>query len=138
MLVKKQQNTFESLQTLKIAQPHKFCLIHINKTKNNTHCVISPMFGKQKTLWSISGGHIIKGSLNSRRKTRYVQRMVFKATIEKIFGLGMQYLVIHCRGAIPSKRQILKTFSDYFTIVLIKDLTNIPHNGSKPPNKRRV
>ena len=138
MLVKKQQNKLESLQTLKTTQAHKFCLMHINKTKNNTHCVISPMFGKQKTLWSISGGHIVKGPLNSRRKTRYAQRMVFKATIEKIFGLGMQYLVIHCRGTIPSKRQILKTFSDYFTIVLIKDLTNIPHNGSKPPNKRRV
>jgi ribosomal protein S11 len=138
MLIKKQQNNIESLQTLKIAQPQKFCLLHINKTKNNTHCVVSPMFGKQKTLWSISGGHIVKGRLNSRRKTRYVQRMVYKATIEKIFGLGMQYLVIHCKGTIPSKRYILKTFGDFFTIVLIKDLTNIPHNGSKPRNIRRI
>lgn len=138
MLIKKQQNKIEFLQVLKTAQPHKFCLIHINKTKNNTHCVISSMFGKQKTLWSISGGHIIRGRLNSRRKTRYAQRMVYRAAIEKIFGLGMQYLVIHCKGTIPSKRYILKTFSDYFTIVLIKDLTNIPHNGSKPRNKRRI
>ena len=80
----------------------------------------------------------LKGRLNSRRKTRYIQRMVYKATIEKIFGLGMQYLVIHCKGTIPSKRYILKTFGDYFTIVLIKDLTNISHNGSKPQNKRRI
>ena len=138
MLKKKQQNKIEFLQALKTAQPHKFCLIHINKTKNNTHCVISSMFGKQKTLWSISGGCMVKGRLNSRRKTRYIQRMVYKATIEKIFGLGMQYLVIHCKGTIPSKRYILKTFGDYFTIVLIKDLTNISHNGSKPQNKRRI
>ena len=37
---------------------------------NNTHCVISSMFGKQKTLWSISGGCMVKGRLTSRRKTR--------------------------------------------------------------------
>lgn len=138
MLIKKQKNKIESLQTLKIAQPHKFCLIHINKTKNNTHCVISSIFGKQKTLWSISGGRVVKGRLNSRRKTRYIQRLVYKATIEKVFGLGMQYLIIHCKGTIPSKWYTLKAFSDYFTILLIKDFTNISHNGSKPPNKRRI
>jgi len=138
MLIKKEQKKIDSLQTLKVAQPHKFCLININKTKNNTHCVISSMFGKQNTLWSISGGHTIQNRLNSRRKTRYAQRMIYKATIEKIFGLGMRYLIIHCKGTIPSKRYILKVFSDYFTVILIKDLTNIPHNGSKPPNKRKI
>lgn len=138
--MKKQRKNPQSLGQLKTIQPNKnkFCLVHINKTKNNIHCVISSMFGKQKTLWSISGGRIGSTRLNSRRKTRYVQRMVYKAIIEKMFGLGLQYLILHCQGTIPSKRYILKTFSDYFTVILMKDLTNIAHNGSKPPSKRRI
>lgn len=138
MFTKKQQNNKESLQRLKRIQPHKFCLVHINKTKNNIHCAISSIFGKQKTLWSVSGGQVGSARLNSRRKTRYVQRIVYKATIEKMFGLGLQYVILQCKGTIPSKRYFFKIFNEFFTILLVKDLTNVAHNGTKPRNKRRI
>lgn len=139
MLTKKQQYSINSLKELKTLQPSQFCLIHVNKTKNNLHCVISTLFGQKKTLWSISGGRISGGiRSNSRRKTRYTQRMVYNAVVEKIFGLGLRYLVLHCKGTIPSKRFILKTFSQHFTVLLLKDSTSVAHNGTKPRTKRRL
>ena len=127
----------EWIDSLKQARPEKFCLVHIQKTKNNTHCVISNLFGIQKTLWSTCGG-IHSNKVKGRRKTRYVQRMVYKSAIEKILALGLEYLVIHCKGTIVSKRYILKTFNQYFTIVLFKDLTCISHNGCRPSKMRRI
>lgn len=139
MLTKKQQYSINSLKHLKDLQASQFCLIHINKTKNNLHCVISTLFGQKKTLWSISGGCVsgTTGS-NSRRKTRYTQRAVFNAVIEKGFGLGLRYLVLHCKGAIASKRFIFKMFNQHFTVLLLKDCTGVAHNGTKPPAKRRL
>ena len=125
------------IDSLKQARPEKFCLVHIQKTKNNTHCVISNLFGRVKTLWSTNGG-IHSNKVKGRRKTRYVQRMVYKSAVEKILALGLEYLVIHCKGTIVSKRYILKTFNQYFTIVLFKDFTSIAHNGCRPSKMRRI
>nr|YP_010216419.1 ribosomal protein S11 [Ulva intestinalis]UBR43440.1 ribosomal protein S11 [Ulva intestinalis] len=139
MLTKKQQYSINSLKQLKDLQPSQFCLIHVNKTKNNLHCVISTLFGQKKTLWSISGGRMSRSvSSNSRRKTRYTQRMVYNAVIEKIFGLGLNYLVLHCKGTISSKRFILNLFNQHFTVVLLKHCNSVAHNGTKPPAKRRL
>ena len=139
MLTKKQQYSINSLKQLKDLQPSQFCLIHVNKTKNNLHCVISTLFGQKKTLWSISGGRMSgSASSNSRRKTRYTQRMVYNAVIEKIFGLGLNYLVLHCKGTISSKRFILNLFNQHFTVVLLKHCTSVAHNRTKPPAKRRL
>ena len=131
----KKQQIILWINSLKKAQPEKFCLVHINKTKNNTHCIISNLFGRQKTLWSTSGG-TQDNKVNGRRKTRYIQRMVAKSAIEKLLGLGLNFLVLHCKGTIISKRYILKTFSEHFTIILFKDLTSIPHNGCRPSKMR--
>ena len=139
MVTKKQQYSINSLKQLKDLQASQFCVIHINKTKNNLHCVISTLFGQKKTLWSISGGRVsATTSSNSRRKTRYTQRAVFNAVIERAFGLGLRYLVLHCKGTIASKRFIFKMFNQHFTVLLLKDCTSIPHNGTKPPAKRRL
>ena len=120
------------------ASPEEFCLINFKKTKNNTYCVISGLFGQQKTLWSICGGQISPGSTNGRRKTRYTQRMVIKKAIEKLLGLGFKYLVIHVTGPMISKRFIFKNFYKRFKIVLLKDLTGVPHNGCRAPSVRRI
>lgn len=128
-----------AIKFLKNTQPAKFCLLHINKTKNNTHCVVSNLFGKQKTLWAISGGQIKSGhKANGRRKTRYVQRMVYASAIAKILALGFDYLVIHCKGMIASKHYIFKAFSSSLKIILLKDLTGVAHNGCRPAKMRRV
>lgn len=124
-------------ETFKIAQPDKFCLVTINKTKNNTHGIISNLFGSSKTLWSTSGG-VYTNKINGRRKTRFVQRAVYTNIIRKLFALGLQFLIIHCKGSFINKRFIFKTFSKNLKVILIKDVTGIPHNGCRPPKVRRV
>jgi ribosomal protein S11 len=64
--------------------------------------------------------------------------MVYSAAIEKMLGLGFQYLVLHFKGTTPSKRHILKAFSEYFTIILFVDHTSVMHNGCRPRKMRRV
>lgn len=124
---------------LKTLEPAKFCLVIINKTKNNSHCVLTNLFGKQKTLWSISGGQIKNGhKANGRRKTRYVQRMIYNSACAKILGLGFSYLVIHVKGTFVSKHYIFKTFSENLKIILLKDNSSVAHNGCRPSKKRRV
>jgi ribosomal protein S11 len=122
---------------LKTTQPEKFCQVVINKTKNNTHCIVNSLFGPSKTLWSTSGG-VYCNKINGRRKTRYVQRMVYKNIIDKILALGLQFLIIHCKGTFISKRFIFKTFSKNLKVLLIKDITGTAHNGCRPPKIRRV
>lgn len=124
---------------LKTLEPAKFCLVSLNKTKNNSHCVLTNLFGKQKTYWSISGGQIKNGhKANGRRKTRYVQRILFNSACAKILGLGFEYCVIHIKGTFVSKHYIFKTFSENLKIILLKDNSSVAHNGCRPSKKRRV
>jgi small subunit ribosomal protein S11 len=116
--------------------PNMFCLISINRTKNNTHSTISNLFGKNKTLWSISAGQLkLPGG---RRKTRLSQRMVFRSCLEKALSFGYRYAVIHCKGTRGSKVRIFRFFGDSLSVLLIKDTTGAAHNGCRPPKMRRV
>lgn len=80
------------------------------------------------------GGSRAKG----RRKSRFCQRMVFRAASEKLLGFGFKNLLIHCVGPQISKRYILKNFFRRFTIVLIKDFSRVAHNGCRPRSVRRL
>jgi small subunit ribosomal protein S11 len=113
-----------------------FCLISINRTKNNTHAIISNLFGENKTKWSISAGQFkLPGG---RRKTRLSQRMVYKSCLEKALSFGYKFTVIHCRGTRGSKARIFRFFGDSLSVLLIKDTTGAAHNGCRPPKVRRV
>nr|YP_025771.1 ribosomal protein S11 [Tupiella akineta]AAQ18730.1 ribosomal protein S11 [Tupiella akineta] len=113
-----------------------FCLISINRTKNNTHAIISNLFGENKTKWSISAGQFkLPGG---RRKTRLSQRMVYKSCLEKALSFGYKFTVIHCRGTRGSKVRIFRFFGDSLSVLLIKDTTGAAHNGCRPPKVRRV
>jgi ribosomal protein S11 len=121
------------------AVPGQFSLIHYRKTKNNSFCTISNLFGQQKTLWSISSGQIPKKSTTQNcRKTRYSQNMMLKRVVAKLLSLGRKYLVIHCDSKTTSKRYLFKNFKKNFRILLLKDLTGIPHNGCRAPAARRL
>ena len=87
--------------------PDCFCLIHITRTKNNTHTVISNLFGIEKTKIILSAGLLSSGSKSKGgRKTKFSQRLVYKTTIEKALGLGYKFAVIHCKGDRGSKTRI--------------------------------
>lgn len=118
--------------------PSSFCLVYIKRTKNNTLCSVSNLFGRQRTWWNIRGGQINPGGAKGRRKTRYSQRMIFKTAVEKLLGFGFKHLVIQVKGGTVSKRYIFKHFMKRFKIVMFKDLTGIAHNGCRPPKARRV
>lgn len=113
-----------------------FCLINIRRTKNNTHALISSLFGKNKTKWSISAGCFkLPGG---RRKTRFAQRTVYKSCLEKALSYGYKYAIIHCKGTRGSKVRTFQFFGNNLRILMIKDTTGSIHNGCRPPKQRRV
>lgn len=128
-----------SLSSQSSQSPDCFCLIHITRTKNNTHITISNLFGIEKTKWVISAGQLSSG-LKSKggRKTKFSQRLVYKTCIEKALGLGYKFAVIHCKGDRGSKTRIYRIFSDALTVLLLKDTTGLAHNGCRPPKMRRI
>lgn len=128
-------NSFKTTETSK--NPNLFCLISLKRTKNNTHALISNLFGEKKTLWSISAGLLkLPGG---RRKTKLSQRMVYKSCLEKALSFGYKYTVIHCRGTRGSKLPIFRFFgAPALSVLLIKDTTGTAHNGCRPPKMRRV
>ena len=117
-----------------------FGLVHIRKTKNNTHCSISRLFGNQRTLMTISGGQTpgLGSKSNGRRKSRYCQRMIFKAITEKLLGFGFKFLAIHSIGSSISKRYVFNNFYRKFRIILLKDIICLAHNGCRPPSARKL
>jgi ribosomal protein S11 len=114
--------------------PSRFGLVYINKTKRNTHCSISNLFGRQATKWSIRGGQIT----GSGRKTRYTLRNVLQATVKKLLALGFDRLVLQVKGFMLNKQNIYKTFYRRFKIVLFKFNPGIAHNGCRAPKVRRL
>ena len=122
-----------------LANADEFCRVHFKKTKNNCYVVICQLFGGQRTLWTMHGGMIAPSAkTNGRRKTRFTQRMIFKLACEKLYALGLKYLVLHCSGTTLSKRYVFKNFYKRFKIVLLKDVSSNAHNGCRGPSVRRV
>lgn len=95
-----------------ITQKDKFCLVTVTRTKINTHINISNLFGNRYTLWTISGGQV-KGILGRRsiKKTRYAQRIMYKATSEKLLGLGFRYFVLQLIGTLKASRYIVRALT---------------------------
>jgi ribosomal protein S11 len=116
--------------------PSRFGLVHIKKTKRNTHCSVSNLFGRQATVWSIRAGQIP----GSRRKTRYSLRNVLQALVKKLLALGFDRLVLQIKGWLLARRFIYKTFCKRksFKIILFKYNPAIAHNGCRAPKVRRL
>jgi len=118
--------------------PSRFGLIFINKTKRNTHCSMSNLFGSQATRWSIRGGQMA----GRKRKTRYSLRNVLQATVKKLLALGFDHLVLQVKGFMLGRQFIYKTFykrhRNIFKIILFKYNPSIAHNGCRAPKVRRL
>ena len=117
--------------------PEEFCLVSFKKTKNNAHLNLSRPFGDRRSLVTFSAGRGSLAPANGRRKTRWSQRLLFQRAFEKLVALGFTYLIFHVSGPTVSKRYLYKHYGRRFKLVLVKDITGVPHNGCRPPSLRR-
>jgi len=108
---------------------------HVNATFNNTIITITDAFGNT-IAWSSSGANGFKGS---RKSTPYAAQIAAEVAGKKAQEHGMRTVEVLVKGPGTGRESALRALSAVgFTITSIKDITPIPHNGCRPPKRRRV
>ena len=110
-------------------------IAHVNATFNNT--IINITDAKGNTLsWASSG---VKGFKGSRKSTPYAAQIAASDAGEKAKYHGVKNLDIYIKGPGAGRESALRALQAVgFTITSIRDVTPLPHNGCRPPKRRRV
>ena len=109
--------------------------IHIQASFNNTIVTVTDNQGNA-IAWSSTGMHGFKGS---RKSTPFAARVVAEDAIRKAMDNGVRSLDVYVKGPGTGRESALRALQARgFKIITIKDTTPMPHNGSRPPKKRRV
>ncbi|MDR2794461.1 MAG: 30S ribosomal protein S11 [Holosporaceae bacterium] len=110
-------------------------VVHINATFNNTTITITDINGNA-IAWSSAGSLGFKGS---RKSTPYAAQMAADKAAAKAIEHGMKNVDVEILGPGSGRESALRTFQSLGLIVgAIRDVTPIPHNGCRPPKRRRV
>ena len=108
---------------------------HVNATFNNTLITISDLQGNA-IAWSSAGSLGFKGS---RKSPPYAAQMAAEAAGKKAAEHGMKTLEVEVKGPGSGRESALRALQVVgFNITSIRDVTPIPHNGCRPPKRRRV
>ena len=110
-------------------------IAHVNATFNNTIITITDTKGNT-IAWSSAGAEGFKGS---RKSTPFAAQLAAENAGKKAKDNGVKTLEIEVRGPGSGRETALRALqSTGFIITSIKDVTPIPHNGCRPPKRRRV
>ena len=108
---------------------------HVNASFNNTMITITDAQGNTVS-WSSSGSQGFKGS---RKSTPYAAQVAADSAARKAMEHGVKVLEVEVKGPGSGRESALRALQAAgFTITSIKDVTPIPHNGCRPPKRRRV
>ncbi len=108
---------------------------HIQATFNNTIVSITDQTGNV-VAWSSSGSLGFKGS---RKGTPYAAQMAAETAAKKAMDFGMKQLDVFVKGPGAGRESAIRALQAAgLDINLIKDVTPVPHNGCRPPKRRRV
>ena len=107
----------------------------VNSTFNNTIISIADEHGNVVS-WSSAG---LKGFKGSRKSTPYAAQVAADDAGSKAYDMGLRTLSVQVKGPGSGRETALRALqSRGFKIVSIRDTTPLPHNGTRPPKKRRV
>ena len=108
---------------------------HIQSTFNNTIVTLTDLSGNALS-WSSSGALGFKGS---RKSTPYAAQMVAEAAAKEAMEHGLKIIEVYVKGPGSGRESAIRALQTAgLEINLIKDITPIPHNGCRPPKRRRV
>ena len=108
---------------------------HIQATFNNTIITIADRNGNV-VAWSSSGAQGFRGS---RKGTPYAAQIAADTAAKKAMSFGMRQLDVYVKGPGAGRESAIRALQAAgLEISLIKDVTPVPHNGTKPPKRRRV
>jgi small subunit ribosomal protein S11 len=108
---------------------------HIQATFNNTQVTITDLSGNV-IVWC-SAGKV--GFSGSRKSTAYAAQMVAQEAARAAVSRGMREVKVYVKGPGSGRESAIRALQAAgLTITMIKDVTPIPHNGCRPPKRRRV
>jgi len=108
---------------------------HIQSTFNNTIVTITDPSGNV-ICWSSAGQNGFKGS---RKSTPYAAQITAEAAARKALENGMRALEVFVKGPGAGREAAIRSLqSNGLQVIAITDVTPIPHNGCRPPKRRRV
>jgi small subunit ribosomal protein S11 len=110
-------------------------IVHIQSTFNNTIVTITDPAGNV-VAWSSAG---VQGFKGSRKSTPFAAQIAAEDAAKKAMEHGMRNVEVYVKGPGSGRESALRSLQAAgFNIVMIKDVTPIPHNGCRPPKRRRV
>lgn len=110
-------------------------IAHIHASFNNTIVMITDRQGNA-LCWATAGGSGFRGS---RKSTPFAAQVAAERAGEQAQEFGMKNLEVNVKGPGPGRESAVRALhAKGFRITNISDVTPIPHNGCRPPKKRRV
>ena len=110
-------------------------IAHVHASFNNTIITISDRQGNA-LAWATAGGSGFRGS---RKSTPFAAQVAAERVGEMVKEFGMKNLEVEIKGPGPGRESAVRALNNVgFRITNITDVTPIPHNGCRPPKKRRV
>jgi small subunit ribosomal protein S11 len=108
---------------------------HIHATFNNTIVTVTDLDGN--TIAWASGGTV--GYKGSRKSTPYAARLAAENAARTSMDHGMREIEVYVKGPGPGREQAIRALQGSgLRVRMIADVTPVPHNGCRPPKKRRV
>ena len=109
--------------------------VHIRSSFNNTMVTITDLQGNALS-WASSGGLGFRGS---RKSTPYAAQMCAETAAKAAMEPGLKTVEVYVTGPGQGREAAIRALqSAGLEVVMIKDVTPIPHNGCRPPKRRRV
>ena len=128
-----QKDTVKKKSKKKSVQPNG--VAHIKATFNNTHITLADSYGNV-VAWATAGTSGFKGS---RKSTAYAATMAAQKVAAKAMGLGLMRVDVRVKGPGSGRESAIRALAvTGLEVLSIKDVTPLPHNGCRPPKKRRV
>ena len=110
-------------------------MAHIKATFNNTKITLSD--SKGNTISWASGGRV--GFKGSRKNTPFAAQMAAETAAKEAMEVGLRKVDVEVKGPGAGREAAIRSLqASGLEIMSIKDVTPIPHNGCRPPKKRRV
>lgn len=110
-------------------------IVHVHATFNNTIVTVTDMQGNV-IVWASAGNQGFKGS---RKSTPFAAQRAAETVAKKAMEQGMRQVDVYVKGPGSGRESAIRSIQAAgLKINLIKDVTPIPHNGCRPPKRRRV
>ena len=107
----------------------------IQASFNNVIVTITDLYGNT-IAWSSAGKNGFKGS---RKNTPFAAQVTGEAAAKEAYGLGLRKVEVEVRGPGAGREAAIRALQQVgIEVTIIKDTTPIPHNGCRPPKRRRV